>query len=40
MIHSFVSAEGLMPNADNLYFSAASLREFGLRYYEAFKNVK
>ena len=37
---AFVSAEGLTPNADNLHFNAASLREFGLRYYEAYKNVK
>lgn len=32
----FVSAEGLGANPDNLHFSAAALREFGLRYYEEF----
>lgn len=32
----FVSAEGLGANADNLHFSAAALREFGVRYYEEF----
>lgn len=36
----FVSAEGLTPNADNLHFNAASLRTFGLRYYEVYKNLK
>ena len=35
----FVSAEGLLPNADNLHFSAPSLRAFGLRYYEAFSRL-
>ena len=32
----FVSAEGLGANPDNLHFSAAALREFGLRYYAEF----
>lgn len=32
----FVSAEGLKPNPDNLHFCAKALREFGLRYYDAF----
>ena len=32
----FVSAEGLMPNPDNLHFSAKSLYQFGLRYYDEF----
>ena len=36
----FVSAEGLTANADNLHFNAASLREFGLRYYEEFKKLE
>jgi len=36
---AFVSAEGLGANPDNLHFSAAALREFGLRYYEAFKGL-
>lgn len=33
----FVSAEGLGANPDNMHFSAAALREFGVRYYEEFK---
>lgn len=32
----FVSAKGLSSNPDNLHFNAASLREFGERYYEKF----
>ena len=36
----FVSAEGLTPNEDNLHFNAKSLRTFGLRYYEVYKNLK
>lgn len=32
----FVSAKGLMANPDNLHFDAASLREFGVRYYNEF----
>lgn len=36
----FVSAEGLLSNPDNLHFSAASLREFGIRYYEEFKKLE
>lgn len=36
----FVSAEGLTANTDNLHFNAASLREFGLRYYEEFKKLE
>lgn len=32
----FVSAEGLGANPDNLHFSAAALREFGVRYYNEF----
>lgn len=32
----FVSAEGLGANPDNLHFSAAALREFGVRYYGEF----
>ncbi|MBE7178664.1 MAG: sialate O-acetylesterase [Mucilaginibacter polytrichastri] len=34
----FVSAEGLTANEDQLHFDAASLRKFGLRYYQAFKD--
>ena len=33
----FVSAVGLTPNPDNLHFSAKSLHNFGLRYFEEFK---
>lgn len=36
----FVSAEGLSANPDNLHFSAAALREFGVRYYEEFKKLE
>ena len=36
----FVSAEGLVPNPDYLHFSAPSLREFGLRYYEEFVKLE
>ena len=32
----FVSAEGLGSNPDMLHFSAAALREFGVRYYNEF----
>lgn len=37
---AFVSAEGLTSNPDNLHFNAASLKEFGLRYYECFKTLE
>ncbi len=36
----FVSAEGLTPNGDNLHFNAKSLLTFGVRYYEAFKQLE
>lgn len=36
----FVSAEGLGANPDNLHFSAAALREFGLRYYDEFVKLE
>ncbi len=36
----FVSAEGLTSNPDFLHFSAASLREFGLRYYREFLRLE
>ena len=36
----FVSAEGLTSNPDRLHFSAAALREFGLRYYEEFLKLE
>ena len=32
----FVSSQGLMPNPDNLHFSAQSLYELGHRYYDEF----
>lgn len=34
----FVSAKGLTSNSDYLHFNSASLREFGLRYYKAFRD--
>ena len=36
---AYASAEGLCANADNLHFNHASLMEFGLRYYDAFKGI-
>ena len=36
----FVSAVGLGANPDNLHFNAASLREFGERYYEVFLTLE
>ena len=36
----FVSAEGLLPNPDNLHFSAGALREFGVRYYHEFLKLE
>lgn len=36
----FASAEGLTPNPDNLHFNHASLMEFGLRYYAAFRKLE
>lgn len=33
----YVTAEGLSGNPDQLHFNAASLRVFGLRYYEAYR---
>ena len=36
----FVSAKGLTPNPDNLHFSAKSLHEFGLRYFEEFEKLR
>ena len=35
----YVSSRGLSSNVDLLHFNAASLREFGLRYYEVYKNM-
>lgn len=32
----FVSAQGLLPNEDNLHFNSHALYELGIRYYEAF----
>lgn len=36
---AFVSAEGLSANPDNLHFSAAALKEFGIRYFGAFRKL-
>ena len=36
----FVSGEGLTSNPDNLHFSAKSLREFGIRYYNEFLKIE
>ena len=36
----FVSAKGLGANPDNLHFSAAALREFGVRYYNEFVKLE
>jgi hypothetical protein len=36
---AFVSANGLLSNPDMLHFNAASLREFGLRYFDAFERI-
>jgi len=36
----FVSAEGLTSNPDLLHFNAASLREFGVRYYNEFLKLE
>ena len=37
---AYVSAAGLPGRPDNLHFNAPALREFGLRYYEAFKRLE
>ena len=36
---AFASAEGLEGKPDHLHFTAKAQREFGLRYYEAYKTV-
>lgn len=36
----FVPAEGLESNPDHLHFSAAALREFGVRYYQEFRKLE
>lgn len=36
----FVSAEGLAGKPDNLHFSAAAQREFGIRYYREFEKLE
>lgn len=36
----FVPATGLSGNPDNMHFSAAGLREFGLRYYDEFRRLE
>ena len=35
----FVSAQGLSANPDNLHFNAKALHEFGLRYFEEFRQL-
>jgi len=36
---AYVSSEGLGSNPDFMHFSAAALREFGLRYYEQYRKL-
>ena len=36
---AFASANGLGSNPDNLHFSAAALKEFGVRYFDAFQSI-
>ena len=36
---AIASAEGLLPKEDNLHFSAAAQREFGLRYFAAYRSL-
>lgn len=36
---AYVPAEGLASNPDRLHFSAAALREFGLRYYAEYEKI-
>jgi hypothetical protein len=36
----FTPATGLGGNPDNMHFSAAALREFGLRYYDEFRRLE
>jgi hypothetical protein len=33
---AFVCAEGLGANPDNLHFNSQALKEFGIRYYQAY----
>lgn len=35
----YVSPEGLTDKGDRLHFNSASLREFGVRYFDRFKEV-
>lgn len=37
---AYVSAEGLGANPDNLHFNAAALKEFGIRYFDAYKKFE
>ena len=37
---AYVSAEGLTHKGDTLHFNHASLMEFGLRYYKAFREIE
>ena len=36
---AFVSAKGLTPKYDGIHFNSASYREFGKRYFEAYKSI-
>ena len=36
----FVTAQGLTANPDGIHFNAVSQRSFGLRYYQAYRNLK
>lgn len=35
----YVSADGLLPNPDQLHFNAKALHEFGLRYFAEYKKI-
>ena len=35
----FVSAQGLLPNPDNLHFNAQALYEFGIRYFDEYEKL-
>ncbi len=36
---AFAESDGLTPNSDNVHFDAASQREFGKRYFEAYQKL-
>ncbi|WP_417738055.1 sialate O-acetylesterase [Rosistilla oblonga] len=37
---AFVPSDGLTPKSDNVHFDAASMREFGHRYYKAYQGLQ